>query len=151
MAYAAGQVPKAADLPKGQVARALQSGTVTTSSTEAVALSATFTAIAGRRYRVTYDGAYQGTVNADILAIKFRWASGASVTTSGTAFRNKAVSVNTASGNTPLTVVGDVTGIPAGQATIGICIVRSSGTGNVSLNTDPGLNDGLLLIEDVLS
>jgi hypothetical protein len=106
------------------------------STTETIIQSATFTAEVGRRYRAILDAQFVFS-DTSYYIIRGRWVTGATVTSAGTQFYYRFISAGTP-GNWegPKTVIAEVTGIPAGQATIGFSIVRSSGSGNVDARAD---------------
>ena len=108
--------------------------TTANSTTEVFIDSITFTAVTGETYLLMIDGNYQGTTVADILEHRFRWAAGASVTAAGTLFGSKRTRIEVANSSTPFSMHRTVTGVTAGQATIGVSINRQSGAGTVQVD-----------------
>lgn len=105
-------------------------------ATETIVQTVTFTASAGRRYRVLLDTQLVFS-NPDYFVLRARWATGATVTTAGTQFYFRNISGGTPQNwEGPRAVIAEVTGIPAGQATVGFTLVRSSGTGTVDARAD---------------
>jgi len=105
-------------------------------ATETFISQITFTASAGRRYRVLWDGQLVYS-NSDYFNLVGRWATGATVTAAGTQFYFRNVSGGTP-GNWegPRTIIAEITGMPAGQVTVGFSLKRSSGTGTVDARAD---------------
>ncbi len=121
----------------GAKARATSStGTNGITTTETIFHSVTFTASAGRRYRVTLDQQFVFS-DTSYFVLRGRWATGATVTAAGNQFYYRFISAGTP-GNWegPKTVVADITGMPAGQVTVGFSIVRSTGSGTVDARAD---------------
>lgn len=118
------------------------------STTETMIQTLTFTAQTGRRYRVTMD--FQ-LIYSDTSAFSLSgyWASGGTVTTGGAQFYRRMISGGTP-GNVegPRTIVGEITGIPAGTATVGFAIARQSGSGNVNADAWAG-DKRLMYIDDI--
>lgn len=105
-------------------------------ATETFISTVTFTASAGRRYRVLWDGQIVYS-NPDYFVMRGRWATGASVTAAGTQFYFRNVSGGTPQNwEGPRAVIAEVTGLPAGQVTLGFSLARSSGTGTVDARAD---------------
>lgn len=118
-------------------------------STETLLQSVTFTASAGRRYRVTMDYNNVATSTTTYYGIRGRWAAGASVTTAGTQVYYR----ETAAGapgdwEAPLVLTFEVTGLPAGQVTIGVFSQRVSGVGTTSYRGSAG-QPAYMWVDDV--
>ncbi len=121
----------------GAKARAVSStGVNGIAGTETMFQTVTFTASAGRRYRVLLD--YQLVyTDASYFVLRGRWAAGGSVTSSGTQFYYRFVSAGSP-GNWEgsRTVIAEVTGLPAGSVTLGFSLIRSTGSGTVDARAD---------------
>lgn len=116
--------------------------------TEVITDSITFTAVAGRRYRLTHQTIWTSTVANDAAIFRFRYAAGASLTNAGTLFYNITTNTDVAGHQMPLTIMKDITGIAAGQTTIGVGLLRS-GTGTITSNPFNESGGTLLMLEDI--
>lgn len=119
--------------------------------TEQITDKVTFTAVAGRRYRATAQFQWDDATAGDEVFFRFRWATGATVVPGSTQFAvAKVSSLGTTPGNPrmPMILIREITGIPAGQATIGLGVVRNSGTGSVN-REGAADNEAFLVIDDV--
>ncbi|HET6291026.1 MAG TPA: hypothetical protein VFG15_30315 [Amycolatopsis sp.] len=108
-----------------------------TFTTETFIQTVTFSAQAGRRYRITMD--YQNVASdTTYFTMRGRWAAGPSVTPAGTQFYYRDTSAGSP-GNWegPLTVTAEVTGLPAGQITAGFSVIRTGGTGTADYRAAP--------------
>lgn len=116
--------------------------------TETVTDTITFTAVAGRRYKLTADFAYDGSNAGDQFYLRMRYAAGASLTSTGTQFGIREFAIPVTGIRVPIMMHETVTGIAAGQTTIGISLVRASGTGTINREgaTD---NVAVITLEDV--
>lgn len=104
------------------------------STTEVLVKSMTFTAVVGVRYRYEVAGVYFGTVAADQLGLRVRYAAGATVTSAGTlAGGDSAVDIATASRYFTLALARWLPSGLTGQYTVGLFIRRTGGTGTVSV------------------
>jgi len=101
-------------------------------NTETLLDQITFSAVAGARYKLTWDGTVQSSVANDLVALRPRWKAGATLDSAGTLFTEREVNIDIAARGMGRTVVATVTGITAGQASIGILAVRTGGTGNIT-------------------
>lgn len=137
-------------LPRGYIGSATHSVGYDTgaSSTEILGPTITFTAVAGRRYKITYAGGYVGNNAGDAMKVRCRYLAGASLTTSGTVVHTKTHVITFNSAVMPYAFTAIVSGISAGQTTIGLTVQRSSGSGAVNLYAD-ATSDGLLVLEDI--
>lgn len=108
--------------------------TTSASTTEVVVDSITWTAVTGESLMLQVDGTFQGTIVGDIVELRMRYQAGASVTAAGTQFGIKRVRVEVANSPTPFSMHRVVSGIAAGQTTIGVTVNRQSGTGTVQVN-----------------
>lgn len=110
--------------------------------------SVTFTAVTGRKYRVTASTMYSSNQAGDNVTVRLRSAAGATVTSAGTLRREIVAAAAAANATTPLTFVENISGLAAGQTTVGLLVVRYSGTGTVLVGN--AVNSGnSLLVEDV--
>lgn len=137
------------DLQKGYVndnTRVVNSAGFTT--TETVTDSLTFTAIAGVRYKLTFTGWAQSTIANDLVQVRFRYQAGAVLTAAGTQFASQQPNCDIANRGTEVVMIKPVTGIAAGQTTIGVTMVRSSGTGTIS-SAGSAVQESYLLLEIV--
>lgn len=112
--------------------RVVNSAGVTT--TETVIDSVTFTAVAGQRYKLTWNSNIRSSVVNDTGRCIFRWTPGASPSIAGTLFYSTQFQVSAViSGNAhSFCFIDTVTGITAGQTTIGVSIIRDTGSGTLT-------------------
>ncbi|MFD6771064.1 hypothetical protein ACFWC6_33140 [Micromonospora chalcea] len=118
---------------KGWIAestRTSASGTITT--TETIVQSVSFTAVAGVKYKVTAEQSVQSSANGESAVVRLRWASGGTVTNSGTQIDSKIAPCNTATLGFLATLRGTFTPNVNGTVTVGVGIVRNTGTGNIT-------------------
>lgn len=123
------------NIAKGFVAdlsRVVNSAGVTT--TETVLDSITFTAQAGARYELVWNGNLRSSIAADVAQVRFRYQAGPTLTIAGTQFYITQVNFPNAVANqaTAFNFNKTVSGIAAGQTTIGITTVRTGGSGTIS-------------------
>jgi hypothetical protein len=95
-------------------------------------------------YKATYVIAVQSSVAADICRLRIRYQSGVTLTSAGTQARVRTLAL-TVTGQA-VTLVATITGLAAGQWTIGGSIARAAGTGTNSINAN-GTDEEYLLIE----
>ena len=110
----------------------------------------TFTAVAGTRYKLSWQGNIRASLVGDIGRILFRWQAGAVLTTAGANFNSVLFPVATslAGAGQQFAPFASVTGIPAGTTSIGVSMVRSSGSGTFqSLGSAGAFN--LTLVESI--
>lgn len=111
--------------------RTTSSATVTT--TETVIQSCTFTsASTTARYRVTAIQSVQSTVLDDVIQVRLRWANSGSVTTAGTQIFSVFPNADRAAKGAIVPLVKSFVPGVTGTVTVGVTIVRSIGTGNIS-------------------
>lgn len=134
-------------LPRGYVGSATINADVSASTTEVAALSVTFTAVAGRRYKVIFTGPYSADTATDLVGIRFRYKAGATVDASGTLIRSTYYATPQANSIYSASVISTVTGIAAGQTTIGVMILLVGGLNLVHIPAASGLV-AELIIED---
>lgn len=120
------------------------------STTEVVIDSITWTAVTGESYMLLYDTSYQGTIVADIMELRMRYKAGATVDATGTQFGIRRARIEVANSGNPLMMQRVITGIAAGQTTIGVTINRQAGTGVVQA-TGASTDEGALTLLRVLS
>lgn len=122
------------------------SGSITT--TETVIQSLTFTAVAAARYKIVAVQSFQSTVTGDVMRARIRYQSGSSLTTAGTELISVLPVAHTASKGIINTIVAPtLTGI-SGTYTVGVTLVRDSGTGNLVSYGDVKQTD-LIMVERV--
>lgn len=120
------------DLAKGFVgttSRIVNSASFTT--VEIVLDQITFTAVAGLRYKLTAQTSMESSVANDTALMRFRWTTGATLTTAGTQFNIAQVGIPTANRAVIPALHETVTGITAGTISIGITAVRGTGSGTL--------------------
>ena len=123
-----------ANLVKGYVGDLLRTvDSVVVTTTETVIDFVTFTAVAGARYKLSWQGNIRASLVGDIGRILFRWQAGAVLTTAGANFNSVLFPVATslAGAGQQFAPFASVTGIPAGTTSIGVSMVRSSGSGTL--------------------
>lgn len=120
------------NLVKGYVTDAARTASVSPiTTTEIITDQLTFTAVAGVRYKLTFNSSMQSTNTADIGSYRLRWQAGGVLTNAGTQFDIDAMTF-------PITNkmlicrVATVTGIPAGTTSIGVGMIRTSGAGTIT-------------------
>lgn len=118
-------------LTKGQVTDTTRTANATFTSTETVLDFVTFTAIAGVRYKLSWNGNLRSAIVNDTGRLLFRWQVGGTLTTGGTLFYTNIINIGVggAVGQQCLTPFKTVTGIPAGTASIGVTAIRDTGSG----------------------
>lgn len=115
---------------------------------ETVTDSVTFTAVTGRRYKVTWHGSWVANTALVTNNFKIRYSAGTSLSTAGTLVHARNVRSWATAEFLDITMTTDVTGIPAGQTTIGVTSVVGLGSGTVDIS---GASDNLrkLIVEDI--
>jgi hypothetical protein len=83
-------------------------------------------------YKLSFFGFVQSTVANDLAQIRFRWQTGGTLTTAGTQFSTVTINCDVAGRGALVSFYKVVTGIPAGTASIGVTMVRNSGTGTLT-------------------
>lgn len=86
----------------------------------------------GVRYKLTINTNCQTTVANDLVRIRLRWQTGATLTTGGTLFDAGELSMPLINRAFPFCRVATLTGITAGTAAIGVTMERGIGTGTLS-------------------
>jgi hypothetical protein len=131
-------------LPFGVVALTTKTTNSAITSTETIFLSATFTAIANRYYRITY---YEPRVSNDAAVgnenMVFRIRNGA--TTAGTELQSGFAKVNATFTISPFSVIA-VNTFTAGSQTVSASMVISA---NVGTATHSATSPAILLVEDI--
>jgi len=130
-------------LPRGTMgyAQITASQTGITTIVDVTGLTTTFTAVTGRRYRVSVDVYVNGTVAADTLGISIANGSNTQLTsTQIVAVANPAIQQRAVCS-------GIVTGIN-GSTTYKIRAIRLTGSGNMEVFASSA-NPGFILVEDI--
>lgn len=131
MTYSSGAKVRASDFGwLAEVNRVSFSANFTT--TELIADTITFTALAVARYKITLTQWVQSSVSGDGIEIRFRYQAGASLTAvGGTMYAGWQAKMGAANICQPIPAVLSIPPgtLPAGQVTIGIGGIRSSGIG----------------------
>lgn len=132
-------------LPRGTMAYASRTTSQLniTTVTDLTGLSVTWTAISGRRYRVTFKGEITGTVTNDLLVVYLTDGSNAQV---ARAVVHNPTITNAGYMNVVLPHIEPTT--LSGSITRKVRIERNQGTGNFSLNATAD-NIAYLLVEDI--
>lgn len=104
-------------------------GSITTTETQVQAY--TFDAVAGQRYKITAVQGVQQDASGGSARIKLRWASGTSVSTSSTLIGSIVGPCNTANVGSINTFHGTFVAPSTGQMTVGVFMMRNTGTGGV--------------------
>jgi len=84
------------------------------------------------QYKLTIVSACQTTVANDLVRVRFRWQTGATLTTGGTQFLGFEISMPLINRNFPCVGSKVVSGIAAGTAAIGVTMERGIGTGTLT-------------------
>jgi hypothetical protein len=106
----------------------------TSTGTEAIGSTVTWTAVTNARYKVTWQGSVQSTVSGDIGRIRIRHQLGSSLTTAGTqdAIRTYVSTSGEGKSNVMFATISGLTG--GSQYTAGGTIQRITGTGTNQIN-----------------
>lgn len=121
---------------------------VTATTTETLLESVTFTVLAGRRYKYTYSASGQSSAAGDNYELRVRYAAGASVTSAGTQIHGALVSGTAAGSAIPIAFTKPHAGLPLGQVTLGVFVIRTFGAGTITASAS-AVNPTCLLIEDM--
>jgi hypothetical protein len=105
-----------------------------TGGAEAISSSITFTAVAGVRYKVTYMGVSESTIQYDIATVQLRWENNTVAALTGASFATDNKTAIQASKGDGFTLVGTFGGQAGGPLTITATIKRINGTGQVKQN-----------------
>ncbi|SRR6266540_2142627 len=108
----------------------------------------TFTAVAGRRYRVHFQCRLRSTVAADKVDVRIRDGVGSSPTNVSTLLTGAEGTVAATTGGDDLKVEQTLLGLSAGTHIIAAFYIRALGTGNVTLDVATGQNRELY-VEDI--
>lgn len=132
----------------GRMGRAVDTSGPNTFTVETLIASVTFTAVAGRRYEVKACGSLTNSGSGYACALNVRWATGASVTTAGTLLvqmQNSAIQFTQY-----VSGFDDLTGLSAGQVTVGVFAApRSVGSGGSTSWGNGATQPTSLTVEDV--
>jgi hypothetical protein len=150
LTLSAGQILHASDLFDAFVADVTNNSTPRSSGGgETIGNTITLTSPStSARYRVLWVGAVQSTVTADIGRLRIRYQSGASLTTSGTQVRIVTYSIQQATKGQQFAIAATITGLTAGQWTVGGTIQRASGTGTNTVSAN-STDEEYLLVERI--
>lgn len=123
------------DISKGYVTdltRVVNSSSFTT--TETVLDFVTFTAQTGAFYKLTWNGNLRSSIAADVALVRFRWQAGPTLTTAGTQWYIVQLNFPNAVANQApaFNFCKVISGIPAGQTSIGVTAIRATGSGTLS-------------------
>lgn len=128
----------------GEVKRAVTDTTV--AGVELIMETVTATVVVGRRYKATWDMAYDtSTTISPFPQFRLRVKAGVTVDATGTEIHTK--TLNAVAVASPTTLVGTWTATASGTFTFGTTAIR--GTGTVSVRWGAGSQTRLLLIEDI--
>lgn len=149
MTFSAGQTLTAAALneatARGLIDEVIRTSTSGTFTAETVLDYIVFTAISGATYELRCTTPLQSSVASDIIDLRFRWLAAAALTTSGTEFHHVSPNADVASRGQPFATQRTISGLPAGQISIGVTAARNSGTGNISSVGSSNQNAGIWL------
>lgn len=135
MTFSSGQTLTAARLneatARGLIDEVIRSSSSGTFTAETVLDYITFTAISGATYELRCATVLQSSVANDIVDFRFRWLAAAALTTAGTEFHHVAPNCDVGNRGQAISTQRIVTGLTAGQISIGVTAARRSGTGNI--------------------
>jgi hypothetical protein len=137
-------------LPGGRVGSASfnSNGPSGISTIEQMFDTVTFAAISGRRYRLTWDGAWVSD-GAQVNAwFTVRTSSGSSVSTSGTLHYSREVWASTSGAWLDKQIITELSGLGSGTYTVGIGVQRATGTGTISIR-GAAQNLRKIIVEDM--
>lgn len=121
---------------------------VTFTTTETLIDSITFTSAGpSARYELAWSGNLVVGAANDTIRFRMRYKAGATLDSAGTAFHNVRRSNNSTSDVADQYLVRTVTGIPAGQTTIGVLGVRDAGTGTATIQGAPSTQERMLTLK----
>lgn len=137
-------------ITNGYMGQDVVTGAAVTSSstTEQLINSVTFTAVAGRRYRFVWSSSMGGTVVNDLVQFRVRWATGATVTSAGTLVHSRFMRILVANTAHLGQLQRSISGLTAGQVTLGVFGFRSAGTGTITWDGSTD-SERVLLVEDI--
>lgn len=143
-----GEKLRASRLNQGLVSELVRTTAVGTfTTTETVLDYITITADSAARYTLWCSTSLQSSVANDLVDFRFRWSSGATLTTAGTEFHHILPNMDVANKGAWIATMRSVTGL-SGQVSIGVTAVRNSGTGNISSFGSAGAANVLQLYKD---
>lgn len=117
--------------------------------TEVICNTVTFTAVAGARYKVTWQGGVSSTINGDVPRLRIRHQSGASLTTGGTLDATSLQVIQGVNQTQPYAMLATISGLTGGtQYTAGGTLQRLSGSGTVSVAISTG-DEEYLIVERI--
>lgn len=128
----------------GWVGETIQTVSVTSTGSEAFTTTTKYTGtlISGARYKVDYTGSYYGNSANAAAYLLLRYASGGTVTSTGTAVPGVKVPLGapTSGAIYPCHAEGTFVAPSSGQFTVGASVLRYSGSGDFGLFSDNGSN-----------
>lgn len=123
--------------------------TRSSTGTEVICATVTFTAVTGARYKVSWYGGVSSTANGDVPRLRIRHQSGASLTTGGTQDASSLQVIQGTNQTTPYVQIATVSGLTGGtQYTIGGTLQRFAGTGTNQISSSVG-DEEYLLVERI--
>src|SRR3954470_5053983 len=136
MPLSAGQILHASDLFDTFVGELVNNSLNRTSTTvEVIGNTITLTSPGTTaRYDILWTGTYVGSVVTDVARLRIRYQSGTSLTIAGTQLRIITAAPATANKGQQFVLAATLSGLAAGQWTIGGTIQRASGSGNNSVS-----------------
>jgi hypothetical protein len=130
------------------VGSASRTASVTATTTETLCDSVTFTAVAGRRYKLSWSGTTYSSTAGDNYDVRTRYAAGASVTSAGTQIHGVTILNVPVNNGIPTSFAVHTVALPAGQVTVGVFIVRTFGGGTINSSaTAP--SPTVTIVEDI--
>jgi hypothetical protein len=136
-------------LPQGIIGEVSPTDGSTTTNVEAFRGTITGTLRTGRKYLPQYWGQAQSSVAGDLLLLRLRYKAGATVDNTGTVIQVMAQHCEVASRNQPVALGKSFTVPSTGQYTVGVSIIRNTGTGNVKLDYGAGLVEPYMVLQDI--
>lgn len=133
------------EVPSRFIDEVTRTSTVPAFTAETLLDQITFNAASNVRYRLTWVGTMQSTVAGDGMGLRMRWKTGATLDSTGTLVTEREINADVINKGMVYTLVQTITGITAGQTSIGVLGVRHSGTGNLSSFADATRNISTLL------
>lgn len=131
-------------LPKGKVAWSEASGTqgsITNTEVDVTGVTVTWSASAERRYKITFGFEISSTVAADVYIVKLTDNTNVSIVRATESFNVGGVAQSGL-------MVATFTGL-SGAITRKLRVVRSSGSGTISLNGTSDSKKAFILVEDI--
>jgi hypothetical protein len=127
---------------------ASRTASVTATTTETLCDSVTFTAVAGRRYKLSWSGTTYSSTAGDNYEVRVRYAAGASVTSAGTQIHGASILNVPVNNGIPTSFAVHTVALPAGQVTVGVFIIRTFGGGTINASATASL-PAVTIVEDI--